>query len=58
MQSRNPRSDAQRAFHVAQLKQERANASAATDRKAKIFHEELAKFHMRAAGIKRDAPVP
>ncbi|WP_375419636.1 hypothetical protein [uncultured Sphingomonas sp.] len=58
VQSSNPRSDAHRAFHVAQLKQERANASAATDRKAKIFHEELAKFHMRAAGIKRDAPVP
>ena len=58
VQSSNPRSDAQRAFHIAQLKRERANASAATDRKAKIFHEELAKFHMRAAGLKRDAPVP
>jgi hypothetical protein len=58
VQSSNLGSDAQRAFHIAQLKQERANASAATDRKAKIFHEELAKFHIRAAGIKRDAPVP
>ena len=57
MQSSKVRSDDQRAFHIAQLKHERANASAATDRKARTFHEELAKFHMRAAGIKRDAPV-
>jgi hypothetical protein len=51
------RADDQRAFHIAQLEHERANASAATDRKAKLLHEELAKFHMRAAGIKRDSSL-
>ncbi|WP_445193668.1 hypothetical protein ACT009_07275 [Sphingomonas sp. Tas61C01] len=51
------RADDQRAFHIAQLEHERANASAATDRKAKLLHEELAKFHMRAAGIKRESSL-
>ena len=54
MRAIEARSEDQRAFHMAQLGRERANAVAATDRRAKLLHQELAKFHMRAAGIKRD----
>lgn len=54
MQTIDTKPEEQRAFHIAQSLNEQANAVAATDPKARLVHQELAKFHLRAAGIRRD----